>query len=132
MWPHIIRDGRPAAPLLVVSPPLCLIHATVPGPLPSDVGGGTLRFRATGDLADVAAGRLTLTVIRAELARIVADRRAEGDHHLHHLDGLALFGEPDQDAHPLPDGLHPSQRAHRLIAERFTELALAPGRALAR
>ncbi|MGW3078336.1 GDSL-type esterase/lipase family protein [Kitasatospora sp. NPDC001132] len=127
-----VREGHPTTPLLVVSPLLCPLHETVPGPLVPDFSGGTLRFRAMGDPADVAAGRLTLTVIRAELARIVADRRAEGDHHLHHLDGLDLFGEHDQEAHPLPDGLHPSPRAHRLIAERFTELAIAPGRALAR
>ncbi|MFD4656023.1 GDSL-type esterase/lipase family protein [Kitasatospora sp. NPDC058444] len=126
-----VRDGHPTTPLLVVSPVYCPLHETVPGPLAPDFSDGTLRFRATGDPAEVAAGRLTLTVIRAELARIVAERRADGDHHLHHLDGLALYGEPDHDTHPLPDGLHPSPEAHRLIAERFTELALTPGGALA-
>ncbi|WP_316525970.1 GDSL-type esterase/lipase family protein [Kitasatospora brasiliensis] len=120
-----IRDGHPATPLLVVSPLLCPVHEDTPGPLAADFSDGTLRFRATGDPAERAAGRLTLTVIRAELARIVADRQAEGDRELHYLDGLSLYGPPDHDAHPLPDGLHPSPEAHRLIASRFAELACA-------
>ncbi|MFD8752386.1 SGNH/GDSL hydrolase family protein [Kitasatospora sp. NPDC059577] len=126
-----VRDGHPTTPLLVVSPLLCPLHEDTPGPLAPDFSTGTLRFRATGDPADVATGRLTLTVIREELARIVAERRADGDHALHHLDGLALYGEPEHDAHPLPDGLHPSPEAHRLIARRFTELALTGGGPLA-
>ncbi|SOB78879.1 SGNH/GDSL hydrolase family protein [Streptomyces sp. 1331.2] len=121
-----IRDGHPTTPLLVVSPLLCPIQEDTPGPLAPDFSDGTLRFRATGDPADRAAGRLTLTLIREELARIVADRRVDGDHALHHLDGLALYGEPDHHTHPLPDGVHPSPEAHRLIADRFTRLALAP------
>ncbi|WP_030062128.1 SGNH/GDSL hydrolase family protein [Streptomyces novaecaesareae] len=121
-----IRDGHPATPLLVVSPLLCPMQEDTPGPLAPDFSNGTLRFRATGDPAERAAGRLTLTLIREELARIVAERRADGDQALHHLDGLALYGEPEHGTHPLPDGLHPSPEAHRLIAERFTRLALTP------
>ncbi|MFF7994410.1 SGNH/GDSL hydrolase family protein [Kitasatospora xanthocidica] len=126
-----IRDGHPTTPLLVVSPLLCPMHEDTPGPLAPDLSSGTLRYRATGDPAERAAGRLTLTVIREHLARIVAERRADGDHALHHLDGLALYGEPDHHTHPLPDGLHPSPEAHRLIAERFTDLALTAGGPLA-
>ncbi|MER7773304.1 SGNH/GDSL hydrolase family protein [Kitasatospora sp. NPDC096140] len=126
-----VREGHPTTPLLVVSPLLCPIHEDTPGPLAPDFSSGTLRFRATGDPAERAAGRLTLTVIREHLARIVAERRADGDLALHHLDGLALYGEPDYGTHPHPDGLHPSPEAHRLIAERFTRLALTPGGPLA-
>ncbi|GHF67901.1 lipase [Kitasatospora xanthocidica] len=126
-----IRDGHPTTPLLVVSPLLCPLHEDTPGPLAPDFSSGTLRYRATGDPAERAAGRLTLTVIREHLARIVAERRADGDLALHHLDGLALYGEPEHHVHPLPDGLHPSPEAHRVIAERFTELALAAGGPLA-
>ena len=35
------------------------------------------------------------------------------------VDGLALFGAADEERLPLPDALHPSPAAHRLIGERF-------------
>ncbi|MFJ3197802.1 GDSL-type esterase/lipase family protein [Streptomyces griseoviridis] len=120
-----IREGHPTAPLLVVSPLLCPIHEDTPGPSAPDfsrIAEGELRFRATGDPAERAAGKLTLTVIRDELARIVEQRRAD-DPHLHHLDGLALYGEQDAAELPLPDGLHPDAATHRRIGERFAALA---------
>ncbi|MBD0691876.1 GDSL-type esterase/lipase family protein [Streptomyces sp. CBMA123] len=123
-----IRDGHPTTPLLVVSPLLCPIQEHTPGPLAPDFTTGTLRFRATGEPAP---GRLTLTVIRDELARIIEARTADGDPDLHYLDGRALYGETDHDTHPLPDALHPSPEAHRLIATRFTHLAFGPGAPLA-
>ena len=67
-----IRDGHPDTPLLVVSPLFCPIHETTPGPGafdPEALAEGIIRFRATGDPAEVAAGKLTLTTIRDELAR---------------------------------------------------------------
>ena len=60
-----IRDGHPTTPLLVITPVLCPIHEDTPGPGAADFADGTMRFRATGDPADVAAGRLTLRTIRA-------------------------------------------------------------------
>ncbi|MFI1582445.1 GDSL-type esterase/lipase family protein [Embleya sp. NPDC020630] len=123
-----IRDGHPDTPLLVVSPIHCAIHEHTPGPCavdPAAFGEGRLRFVATGDRAQVAAGRLTLTVIRDELARIVA-RRAADDPNLHHLDGLDLYGAADQAELPLPDDLHPDPAAHRRIGERFARLAFGP------
>jgi hypothetical protein len=87
-----------------------------------DATTGAVRFRATGDPAERAAGKLTLRVIREELARIVAQRAAD-DPHLHHLDGLALYGEADHAELPLPDRLHPDAAAHRRIGERFAALA---------
>ncbi len=66
-----IREGHPTAPLLVVSPLLCPIHEETPGPAAPDLGSlgeGRLRFRATGDPAEAASGKLTLGVIRDELA----------------------------------------------------------------
>ena len=124
-----IRDGHPTAPLLVVSPLLCPIHEETPGPGTFDVdalGDGEVRFLATGDPADVAAGKLTLQVIRRELARIVAER-AEDDPAIHHLDGLELYGEADHDALPLPDSLHPDGETQRLIGERFAAAVFGPG-----
>jgi hypothetical protein len=118
-----VREGHPSAPLLVVSPLYCPIHERTPGPGDFDhaaLAAGEVRFRATGDPAEVAAGKLTLEVIRDELARIVAQRQ---DSHLHYLDGLSLYGPAEHAELPLPDELHPDGAAHRLIASRFTELA---------
>ncbi|MEV7687916.1 GDSL-type esterase/lipase family protein [Streptomyces bungoensis] len=128
-----VREGHPDTPLLVVSPILCPLHEDTPGPTAPDLGAlaeGRLRFRAAGDPAERAAGKLTLRVVREELARIVGQRAAE-DPRLHHLDGLALYGEPDFAELPLPDGLHPDAAAHRRIGERFAALAFAPGGAFA-
>ncbi|WP_327654397.1 GDSL-type esterase/lipase family protein [Streptomyces sp. NBC_00483] len=123
-----IREGHPTTPLLVVSPILCPIHEETPGPLMPDfssVAEGQMRFKATGDPAEVAQGRLTLETIRAELARIVAQRAAD-DPHLYYLDGRELYGEADHEELPLPDAVHPDAAAHRRIGERFAELGLGP------
>lgn len=128
-----IRDGHPDTPLLVVSPVLCPIHENTPGPGAFDqdaLAEGQLRFRATGDPAERAAGKLTLVVIREELARIVRERAAE-DPNLHYLDGLELYGPADAEDLPLPDRLHPDAATHRLIGERFAALAFGAGGALA-
>ncbi len=122
-----IREGHPDTPLLVVSPILCPIHEDVPGPAapdPEAMSEGRVSFLATGDPADVASGKLTLRVIREELARIVAERR-ESDPHLHHLDGRELYGEADAAELPLPDALHPDGATHRRMGERFAALAVA-------
>jgi hypothetical protein len=120
-----IREGHPTTPLLLVSPVQCPIHEQVPGPTEMDLSGyadGRLAFRAAGDPAEVAAGKLTLAVIRAGLAGIVEQR---GDPHLGYLDGSRLYGAADAEELPLPDDLHPGPEAHRLIGERFAALALA-------
>ncbi|MFD2418287.1 GDSL-type esterase/lipase family protein [Amycolatopsis pigmentata] len=117
-----IREGHPTAPLLVVSPIYCPIHEDTPGPGAPDFSDGQVRFRATGDPAERAAGKLTLTVIRDELARIFAQRAAD-DPNLHYLDGLALYGEDDFAELPLPDELHPDAATHHRMGERFAKLA---------
>jgi hypothetical protein len=124
-----VREGHPSAPLLVVSPILCPIHEDTPGPSApdfTDVGEGRLRFRAAGDPAERASGKLTLGVVREELARIVSQRAAE-DPNLHYLDGRDLYGETDFAELPLPDDLHPDAATHRRIGERFAKLAFAAG-----
>lgn len=125
-----IRDGHPDTPLLVVSPVLCPIHEETPGPLAPDVTDGTLRFRATGDPADVAAGRLTLQVVREQLAGLVAARVPE-DPNLGHLDGRELYGEADATELPLPDRLHPDAATHERMGERFARAVFGPGGAFA-
>lgn len=124
-----IREGHPATPLLVVSPILCPVHEHTPGPSAPDLSGwdqGRLVFQAAGDPAEVPAGKLTLEVIRAELARIVAARSAD-DPNLHYLDGRELYGEADTAALPLPDQLHPDAATHRLMGERFAARVFGPG-----
>ena len=124
-----VREGHPDTPLLVVSPIHCPIHEDTPGPGSFDreaLRAGRVRFVATGDPAERAAGKLTLRVIRDELARIVEERRRT-DPALLHLDGLELYGEADAAELPLPDDLHPDTAAHRRIAERFTRLVFGDG-----
>ncbi|AXG78925.1 GDSL-type esterase/lipase family protein [Streptomyces paludis] len=137
-----LREGHPTTPILVVSPILCPIHEDTPGPSapdfsdlsdpgdPSDLSAGRLRFRAAGDPAERATGKLTLNVIRDELARLVEQRSAD-DPNLRHLDGRELYGEADFAELPLPDRLHPDAAAHRRIGERFAALAFTAGGAFA-
>ena len=124
-----IREGHRSTPLLVASPIHCPIHEDTPGPGAFDLtalSAGRLQIRATGDPAERAAGKLTLTVIRAELSRIVRQRAAD-DANLYYLDGLDLYGAADFAELPLPDQLHPDAATHRRIGERFAELAFADG-----
>ncbi|MFD6331789.1 GDSL-type esterase/lipase family protein [Streptomyces niveus] len=123
-----IREGHPTTPLLVVSAPYCPIHEDTPGPSAPDfsrIGDGQLRFLATGDPAERASGKLTLNVIRDELARVVRQRAAE-DPNLHYLDGRELYGEADYAELPLPDELHPDAPTHLRMGERFAKLAFTP------
>ncbi|MDG4810978.1 SGNH/GDSL hydrolase family protein [Micromonospora sp. WMMD1120] len=120
-----IREGHPSTPLLVVSPIYCPIHEDTPGPGTFDLtalAAGQVSFRATGDPAERASGKLTLGVVRDELARITT-QRAVDDPNLHHLDGLGLYGEADFAELPLPDQLHPDTATHLRIGERFAQRA---------
>ncbi|MEW1723612.1 SGNH/GDSL hydrolase family protein [Streptomyces sp. NPDC093109] len=120
-----IREGHPTTPILVVSPILCPIHEDTPGPSApdfSDLSAGRLRFRAAGDPAERATGKLTLNIIRDELARLVKQRGTD-DPNLRYLDGRELYGEADAAELPLPDRLHPDAATHLRIGERFAALA---------
>lgn len=120
-----VRDGHLDTPLVLISPIFCAIQERTPGPVafdPAGLGAGQVRFLATGDPAEVAQGRLTLEVIRAELAALV-QRRA--DPALHYLDGTTLYGPADAEELPLPDGLHLDTAAHERIGQRFAAYAFA-------
>lgn len=121
-----VREGHATTPLLVVSPVLCPAHEDTPGPSAPDVSGGEVEFVALGDPAETAAGKLTLRVVREELARITAERAAS-DPYLSYLDGRDLYGEADHAELPLPDRLHPDAAAHRRMGERFGAFAFGPG-----
>lgn len=108
-----------------MSPIFCPIHEDAPGPSAIDLDAlstGKLVFRATGDPEERARGKLTLTVIREDLARIAGHRK---DPNPHYLDGRDLYGQADFAQLPLPDQLHPDTAAHHRIGERFARLAFA-------
>lgn len=121
-WLDTIRDGHPDTPLRLVSPIFCGVHETTPGPTAPDMAAmaeGRVAFVAGGDPAAVAAGALTLEVVREVLAEVVERR---DDPHLSYVDGLDLYGPADAERLPLPDNLHPDGETHRLIGERFAAL----------
>ncbi|WP_424465863.1 SGNH/GDSL hydrolase family protein [Pseudoclavibacter helvolus] len=123
-----IRDGHPATPIVLISPIFCAIHEHTAGPGafdPASFATGQVRFIATGTPGDEAQGRLTLSVIRRELAAL-AERRAS-DPNLHYLQGTELYGEADAARLPLRDALHPGPEAHQLIGERFAAYAFVQG-----
>ncbi|CAM5440393.1 Lipase OS=Streptomyces tendae OX=1932 GN=GUR47_05445 PE=4 SV=1 [Streptomyces tendae] len=122
-----VREGHPTVPLRSSRPSCAPSRRTPPVPWPRLLRhrrGARLRFVATGDPAERASGKLTLNVIRDELSRIVAQRAAD-DENLYYLDGRELYGQTDVADLPLPDNVHPDAATHRLIGERFAELAFA-------
>ena len=116
-----IRDGHPATPIIVASALHCPIHEDTPGPLAPDFSSSTMAFVATGDPAEVRAGKLTLGIIRHELAAIV-QQRSVSDPNIHYVDGLTLYGPADFAEFPLADNLHPSPQAHERIGLRFADV----------
>ncbi|VXB84062.1 SGNH/GDSL hydrolase family protein [Pseudoclavibacter sp. 8L] len=122
-----IRDGHPDTPIVLISPVFCGIHEHTPGPGaldPESLRVGRVKFLATGTPGDESQGRLTLSVIRRELASL-AERRA-ADPKLYFLEGTELYGEADAALLPLPDDLHPGPEAHQLMGERFAAYAFSP------
>ncbi|MDJ0334060.1 SGNH/GDSL hydrolase family protein [Salinibacterium sp. G-O1] len=117
-----IRDGHPDTPLLVISPVCCPPVETTPGPTVRTGSGDTAWFESAGSVDDVAAGKLSLQVIRRELADIVA-HRFRHDPHIGYLDGSDLYGTSDNLRQPMPDNLHPADDVNELIAERFAAAA---------
>ena len=125
-----IRERHTTTPVLLISPILCPIQEDTPGPIAPRFDGPRMTFQAMGDPSERAAGKLTLNIIRDELARIVA-QRAAADSHLHYLDGRILYGEADFTELPLPDGLHPDPAGHQRIGERFADTVFGNGGAFA-
>ena len=116
-----IREGKPATPILVVSPIICPCAEQIPGPT---VLGANGKFVTLPGHEEIRAGCLNLSRIRELLVSVVESRRA-GDRNLHYLDGLRLYGE--NDAHDLPDALHPSGDGYVRMGERFHDLVFVSG-----
>jgi hypothetical protein len=115
-----VRDGHPDTPLIVITPILCPIVETLPGPttMTTDATGAP-RYTTSGTFAELADGKLSLEAIRDDLQLIVARRRAQGDAAIHLLDGRTLYGADDARVRPLPDDLHPDAATHEEMGHRF-------------
>ena len=107
-----IRDGHPAAPILVISPVCCPGHENNPGP--SSAVTGKVVGQEFGPHEWI--GELTLRGIRKILAEIV-EARAKEDSNIFYLDGLKLFNEAE--AESMPDGIHPDAAGYETIAANF-------------
>lgn len=119
-----IRQGHPTTPMVVISPILCPMVEDRPGPTSIDPDSPPTApvFVTAGRPEELADDKLSLNVIRGELAGVVERRQ---DPHLAYLDGRELFGEADWERMPMPDLLHPDPAGQRHIGERFA--ALLPG-----
>jgi hypothetical protein len=119
-FPDTIRDGHPTTPLALVTPIICPSVERHPGPT---ILGRDERFHAAARTDELSVGALTLQRVREITGEIVSARRDAGDHNLHLINGLDLFGPEDID--DLYDGLHPTADAYRRIGERFHAIAFA-------
>lgn len=123
-----IREGKPGTPIVVASPIFCPGAELRPGPTVPNAEG---RFVTLSGHEEIQSGCMTLVRIRELMADLIRVRRDAGDVNLYYLDGLTLFGP--EDAHDLPDDLHPNPQGYGRMGERFARyvfsadgLGLAP------
>ncbi len=109
-----IREAKPDVPIVVISPIYCPSAETRPGPTIPDGQG---KFVTIDGFEQFRNGSLSLVRIREIIADVVEKRSRAGDPALHYVDGLTLFGADD--AHDLPDDLHPNPAGYRRMGERF-------------
>ena len=109
-----IREAKPDVPIVVISPIYCPSAETRSGPTIPDGRG---KFVTIEGFEQFRNGSLSLVRIREIIVDVVEKRRAAGDTALHYVDGLTLFGVDD--AHDLPDDLHPNPAGYRRMGERF-------------
>ncbi len=110
-----VREGKPDAPIIAVSPIFCPGAETRPGPMMRHASTG--KFDAIKGHDEIRNGCMSLRRVREIIAEVVDTRRRSGDEHLYYLDGLTLFGA--EDAEDLPDDLHPNAAGYIRIGERF-------------
>lgn len=116
-----VREGKPDAPFIVLSPVFCPAHEDGYGPSLRGADGVYSRERP----AFLGTGALNLTRIRGYVEKAVEQRRGSGDANIHYVNGLDLFGEDDR--HDMPDLLHPNRAGYARMGARFHELAFANG-----
>ena len=109
-----IREGKPDAPIVLISPIYCPSAETSPGPTIANQAG---KFVTESGLEHLRVGCLTLQRTRTLISQLVSDRQKGGDLALSYLDGLRLFGS--EDAQDLPDDLHPNPAGYIRMGERF-------------
>lgn len=109
-----VRERMPDVPIVLISPIYCPSAETRPGPTVPDGQG---RFVTIDGFEQFRNGCLSLVRIREIIADVVEKRSSAGDRALHYVDGLTLFGADD--AHDLPDDLHPNPAGYRRMGERF-------------
>lgn len=109
-----IREAKPDVPIVVISPIYCPSAETRPGPTIPDGQG---KFVTIDGFEQFRNGSLSLVRVREIIADVVEKRRGMGDPVLHYVDGLTLLGADD--AHDLPDDLHPNPAGYRRMGERF-------------
>lgn len=112
-----IREAHPDVPILLISPIICPMHETTPGPVYWDVESKQMR-PAPASPIDQDFGSLDLVGVRRILEDVVRSRSGR-DSALFYVDGLDLLGWADADE--LPDGVHPSSRGYLRMAERFVQ-----------
>jgi len=92
-----IRDGHPNIPIVVRS----AIFSPPREEIPNSAG-------------------LTLQQTRHEVKAAVKILRAHDDRNLYYVNGLKVLGP--EDAHLLPDDLHPNAEGYKLMGERYTKI----------
>ena len=92
-----IRDGHPNIPIVVRS----AIFSSPREETPNSAG-------------------LTLQQTRHEVKAAVKTLRAHDDPNLHYVNGLRILGP--EDAHLLPDDLHPNAEGYKLMGKRYTRI----------
>ncbi len=112
-----IRDGKPDAPIIAISPIFCPSAEMHPGPMVRGASGKFLIFEGFDAIRN---GSMSLRRVREIIADVIDTRRKSGDEHLHYLDGLTLFGADDAD--DLPDDLHPNAAGYIRMGERFAPM----------
>jgi len=94
----IIREKHPEAPFVFMSPFCSPPRETTPN-----------------------AARMTLEIMREEIATAVELLRGHGDDRLYCVNGLDIMGEDL--AHLLPDDVHPNAEGYKILGRNFLERA---------
>lgn len=62
--------------------------------------------------------------MRHETAEAIGALQAHGDRNLHYVDGLSIVGH--EQAHMLPDDVHPDAEGYKFMGRRFLDEVATP------